>query len=200
MTDAAATPRHLRDPRALRALAHPLRIKLLEALVTHGTLTATQASALFATSPASCSFHLRELARFGFVERADGGHGRERPWRAVTASLRFDPHADDPDEALAAGELSHVLKGRWIERFERWSLIARSYPAPWRHALSTSQFVAWLTPDETTELVTEITRLIQERYPHRLADPSTRPHDAIPVEIILDAHPFDLDAHEGRPQ
>lgn len=200
MTDAAATPRHLRDPRALRALAHPLRIKLLEALVTHGTLTATQASELFSTTPASCSFHLRELARFGFVERADGGHGRERPWRAVAAPLHFDPHADDPDEAIAASELARVLQGRWIERFEGWSQVAHTYAAPWRHALSTSQFVVWLTPTETTDLLAELARLIQERYPDRLSDPSTRPPDAMAVEIILDAHPFDLEAGGAQHQ
>src|SRR6185437_9949446 len=71
----------LTDPKAMRALAHPLRWALLEALGHAGTLTATQASDMLGESPANCAFHLRTLARYGFVEEAGGGKGRERPWR-----------------------------------------------------------------------------------------------------------------------
>lgn len=78
--------------------------------------------------------------------------------------------------------------------------MAHTYAAPWRHALSTSQFVVWLTPTETTDLLAELARLIQERYPDRLSDPSTRPPDAMAVEIILDAHPFDLEAGGAQHQ
>ena len=71
----------LTDPKAIRALAHPLRWGLLEALSHAGTLTATQASEMLGESPANCAFHLRTLAKYGFVEEAGGGRGRERPWR-----------------------------------------------------------------------------------------------------------------------
>src|SRR5919108_2121595 len=71
----------LTDPRALRALAHPIRLALLGALRREGPLTATQAGALVGESAASCSFHLRQLAKYGLVEEAGGGRGRERPWR-----------------------------------------------------------------------------------------------------------------------
>ena len=72
---------NLTDPKAIRALAHPVRMALLEALGHAGTLTATQASEMLGESPANCAFHLRTLAKYGFVEEAGGGRGRERPWR-----------------------------------------------------------------------------------------------------------------------
>jgi predicted transcriptional regulator len=60
----------LTDPKAMRALAHPLRWALLEALTHAGTLTATQASEMLGESPTNCAFHLRTLAKYGFVEEA----------------------------------------------------------------------------------------------------------------------------------
>src|SRR5580700_11568611 len=85
--DATRKPRtvtKLSDPRALRAMAHPIRLSLIGVLRREGPLTATQAGELIGESSASCSFHLRQLAKYGLVEEAGGGHGRERPWRATT--------------------------------------------------------------------------------------------------------------------
>lgn len=77
-------PRTLTDPQSLRALGHPVRLALLEALLA-GPLTATQAGEIIGESPTTCSFHLRQLARYGFVEEAGGGAGRTR-------SVAADPH------------------------------------------------------------------------------------------------------------
>src|SRR5262245_58937004 len=71
---------NLTDPKAMRALAHPVRMALLELLGVAGTITATQASEVLGESPANCAFHLRTLAKYGFVKEAGGGRGRERPW------------------------------------------------------------------------------------------------------------------------
>ena len=75
------SPRALTDPRAIRALAHPVRIALLEALAREGPLTATEAAELLTDSPGNMSWHLQTLAKYGYVEEADGGVGRRRPWR-----------------------------------------------------------------------------------------------------------------------
>src|ERR1700761_5736702 len=74
--------KRLTDPRALRALAHPIRLELVGLLRRLGPLTATQAAELIGESSGSTSFHLRQLAKYGLVEDAGGGAGRERPWRA----------------------------------------------------------------------------------------------------------------------
>ena len=57
-------------------------------------------------SPSNCSFHLRQLAKYGFVEEAEGGTGRQRPWRAVHVGMRFTDVQEDAETALAAGALA----------------------------------------------------------------------------------------------
>ena len=81
--------RHVRDAAALKALAHPLRVSLLAALVTEGPMTASQAAARVDDSPSNCSWHLRKLAEHGFVREARGGTGRNRPWQAVSEGLSW---------------------------------------------------------------------------------------------------------------
>src|SRR5213075_1235389 len=98
----------LTDPKAMRALAHPLRWALLEALGHAGTLTATQASEMLGESPANCAFHLRTLAKYGFVEEAGGGKGRERPWRRTYDTLSWGRNPGDPGAAIAAEALDQV--------------------------------------------------------------------------------------------
>ena len=104
------------DARAMRALAHPLRIALLEALVHTGTLTATQASELLGESPANCAFHLRTLGKYGYVVEAGGGKGRERPWRRADTALHITTEQEDPGAAVAAEELGQFWADRIMER------------------------------------------------------------------------------------
>src|ERR1700748_1596009 len=87
--------RHITDARTLRALAHPVRIALLEALALGGAMTATQVGEQIGESPTTCSFHLRQLAKYGFVEEAGGGKGRARPWRMTTIGMRVAGVHDD---------------------------------------------------------------------------------------------------------
>ena len=101
--------RELTDPLAMRALAHPTRLALLEALADAGSLTATQASDVVGESPASCSFHLRQLQKYGFVEEAGGGTGRQRPWKLAHVGMRFPDVQEDPEVAMAAVGLQSVL-------------------------------------------------------------------------------------------
>src|ERR1700748_927844 len=83
------TVTQLTDPRALRAYAHPGRMALLGLLRREGPLTATRAAELLGESSGTCSFHLRQLAKYGLVEEAGGGTGREKPWRAGTTWARW---------------------------------------------------------------------------------------------------------------
>ncbi|MGW4383591.1 winged helix-turn-helix domain-containing protein [Kitasatospora sp. NPDC004531] len=59
---------------------HPVRIALLDLLAEAGTVTSTGAAARLGLSSGLCSFHLRQLARYGLVEEVPQG-GRARPWR-----------------------------------------------------------------------------------------------------------------------
>src|ERR1700728_488216 len=78
--------RRIADAPTMRAMAHPVRLALLEALGRHEPLTATEAAEVVGESPSACSFHLRMLAKYGLVEDAGGGSGRRRPWRRKNPS------------------------------------------------------------------------------------------------------------------
>ena len=91
------------DPTVMRALAHPVRMALIELFGVHPTLTATQASEALGESPANCAFHLRTLAKYGFIEEAGGGRGRERPWKASDQVAPHPPPVVRPRLRAGAG-------------------------------------------------------------------------------------------------
>src|ERR1700686_3441278 len=88
----------LTAPRALRAYAHPVRMALMGLQRTEGPLTATRAAELLGESSGTCSFHLRQLAKYGLVEEAGGGTGREKPWRATATTTDWDAAGDGTPE------------------------------------------------------------------------------------------------------
>src|ERR671922_2256981 len=92
-TSGGITERRVRlsDPRALRALAHPLRLALLDRLMSFGEQTAAQCATAVGSTASNCSYHLRALARVGLVERGESADGRERPWRSSATGLEFGP-------------------------------------------------------------------------------------------------------------
>lgn len=71
------------DPKALRALAHPVRQRVINELFNGEVLTATEAARLCGITPSAMSYHLRALEQWGIVERDESADGRERPWRAT---------------------------------------------------------------------------------------------------------------------
>jgi hypothetical protein len=108
--------RRISDPGALRALAHAGRYAILERLQAQGPATATEVAAVAGLSPSACSYHLRLLARHGFVEPDDSrdraaADGRERVWRASITGWWNDPDPDaDPREVQAVDStLSRVM-------------------------------------------------------------------------------------------
>src|SRR5215213_4049628 len=101
-----ASTTEVTDPRAMRALAHPLRLELLDLLAVEGTATATRCAEALGESQASCSFHLRQLAKYGFVEEAEPASWRERPWRLTSVSQRWSSVQADPAGTLAAAQLA----------------------------------------------------------------------------------------------
>src|ERR1700722_4167684 len=98
--------RKLTDARTMRALTHPVRVAMLEALTLGGAMTATELGEQIGESPTTCSFHLRQLAKYGWVEEAGGGKGRARPWRLATIGFQTSVAQEDPDTSLAASALS----------------------------------------------------------------------------------------------
>jgi DNA-binding transcriptional ArsR family regulator len=176
------------DPRAIRALAHPVRMRLIELLAHTGTVTATQASEVLGESPANCAFHLRTLAKYGYVEEAGGGHGRERPWRRTHSGLQFSDQ-EDAAYTTAVDALAEFALGQLFDR-ARTGLAGRAnWPAGWSGQLGMNQTLMYLTPDEATELGRELFELLM-RYSDRIDHPDRRPPDALPVEVVALGYPL----------
>jgi DNA-binding transcriptional ArsR family regulator len=191
-TDPLADVRKLTDARTLRALTHPVRIALIEALLLGGALTATEVGERIGESPTTCSFHLRQLARYGFVEEAGGGKGRSRPWRLTAVGMQFATAHDDPETEMAAGALVRMLRERQFGRYLTWLETNKNFPPQWRDAAGSSESIIYLTPGELDELSEEVLALVLPRFRERLTDPARRPPDAVPVEILMLAYPISL--------
>ena len=184
--------RELTDSRTLRALTHPVRIALIEALLLGGAMTATEVGERIGESPTTCSFHLRQLARYGFVEEAGGGKGRSRPWRLTSTGMQFSSVHADPETELAAVALVRMLRDRQFARYQTWLETNQTFPREWRDAAASSESILYLTPAELDELGEEVLALVLPRFRERLTDPARRPPDALPVEILMLAYPISL--------
>jgi DNA-binding transcriptional ArsR family regulator len=180
----------LTDPRALRAVAHPTRLRLLGLLRREGPLTATQAAEHLDGSVAGCSFHLRQLAKYGLVEEAGGGRGRERPWRATAMFTSWPNAPDTPDLAAASELLTTVLAERYFEQLMAWLERRRSEPREWQTRELFGDVAVHLTPEELGDLDRSVQELI-EPYLDRIANPALRPPDARLVMFIALGFPLE---------
>jgi predicted ArsR family transcriptional regulator len=173
----------LADPVAMRAYAHPLRLSLVSLLRREGPKTATQAAAQLGESVPSCSFHLRQLAKYGLVERVEGADQRERPWRATARLTSWDDAADDPAMRQAADQLTEVLLARYFQQAQQWLHRREGEPVPWRRVTGIGDRDVYLTVAEMAGLQQKIEDLI-EAYDDRMTDPSRRPTGSRRVTIV----------------
>ena len=184
------TRRRVTDSDALKALAHPVRLALLETLVTEGPMTATQAAQRVGSSPSNCSWHLRKLAEHGFVREARGHAGRNRPWQAVSQGLDWgepDDTAADPTDRIAAEALTDLLVEREVQRLRAAQASRDTEPAAWQEVTGLVSSMLWLTAEEAADLRRRLTDLLQapnELSAERAAHPDTRPEDARLVSLV----------------
>jgi DNA-binding transcriptional ArsR family regulator len=186
----------LTDPRALRALAHPIRLELVGLLRLRGPLTATRAAELIGESSGSTSFHLRQLAKYGLVEEAGGGKGRERPWRATAMFTGWPDVADSPELAAASGLLGGVIAEKYFEWLMRWLDQRDREPAEWQEAAGFGDTVVWVTAEELSELGRQQDALT-DRFLERWTKPEARPPGARPIALVQIAVP--VEGADGEP-
>ena len=144
--------RQITDPRIMRALAHPTRIELLELVAREGELTATAAADALGLSPANCSFHLRQLGKYGFLEEAEPGPGRTRPWRIGSVHHSWEEVGPDAEATAAASALTSVVLERDLNRLRDWLARQPAAEPRWRKAAFLSEALLYLTPDELESL------------------------------------------------
>ena len=183
-------PVELTDPRMMRALAHQARIAIWTHLGMHGPATATECAQIAGLSPSACSYHLRTLARYGFVEEdpQSAADGRERPWRARLLAFNMSSGPDAPPATQVASQLLVENMRAAAEEIRVRYLARRSeYPDDWQTAAGEVFSVAHVTPDELDRMRSEVLE-VMARY-IRL-DPASRSSGALPVRIMLDLFPW----------
>ncbi|MCO1596937.1 helix-turn-helix domain-containing protein [Micromonospora sp. RHAY321] len=161
------------EPQALRALAHPVRLAILDRLQRHGPATATGLSPHVGATPSVVSWHLRHLATFGLVADWEGATSRrERWWQAAARGFRFTLPEDAEGQA-AARQLRGEMFARTAEAPQQWLLNDEPrLDAEWRGlaGVADTRFVA--TADELRQLETAIEELLAP-YVRRKDDESS---------------------------
>jgi DNA-binding transcriptional ArsR family regulator len=166
--------RTVTDPATLRALAHPLRLALLDLLDREGELTATRAAELTGENSANCSFHLRQLAKHGFVEPAASPDARSRPWRRTSAGERVPTTRDRRTLAASAAVGALILERLASEARAFWAGAADD--VAWQDASFMTSDTLHLTCDELRELARDVSAAIERRAAaHRTGRAGTRP-------------------------
>ena len=178
----------LTDPRAMRAYAHPVRMALIGLLRTRGPLTATQAAEQLGESSGTCSFHLRQLAKYGFCEEAGGGRGREKPWRATAMFTTRNFTPGDSELSAAERHLDASILERYRTRIAHWLQTRAGEPPEWQRATGFGDLSVPLTAAELERLRDDVQALLRP-YLGRVTGEDEAPEDARRVELIQFAFP-----------
>ena len=185
------------------ALGHPLRVALLGLLAHRATLTSTEAARELGESSGACSFHLRQLARYGHVEEVPGARGRARPWRLTTGAGRAGGESASGESASgepaggeppgAGDEFGALARELENEGYRRWLAHREAAPPGWRdEAFST---VLHLTPAELADVAAQIRGVIAA-YAGRAAAPGA---GVLPVAVVARMFPL-LPADAAPPE
>jgi DNA-binding transcriptional ArsR family regulator len=175
--------RRLSGADELRVLAHPLRLRILQVLHERTMATATDVAEIVGESPANCSWHLRQLAKHGFVEEAGEVRGRRRPWRRTGQSMEWGDSGETGETAAASDQLSTVFMEQEFGGLRGWQAWRRTDPVEWQDAATFIQSTAWLTVEELAVVNAELLEVLL-RHRERLADPSLRPPGARRIRLF----------------
>jgi len=153
--------RRIAEPEALEALAHPVRLELIDHLMAAGPATASACARAVGDTPSNCSYHLRVLAQVGLVGEVASADGRERPWRALITG--FDTGGEDSAAPMTPQEAKLLAVS--VQRDQR---VLRDYlarrdvvPGEWRRADFYGAYTLRLAPDELRELTGKLDALIR---------------------------------------
>jgi predicted ArsR family transcriptional regulator len=173
----------------MRALAHPLRVALLELMRRDGEITATRAAELLDESPGNMSWHLQTLAKYGYVEETGKGRGRSRPWRLASEGQSFATGVADPEVVVAGEALERTFTARTYDQLREWWSRRLGYPVKWRRAAFMSNSVVYLTAAELAEITDEVNAIYTRHGERVLAE--KRPAGALPVRLYAHGHPLE---------
>jgi hypothetical protein len=178
---------------ALRALAHPARLDLLDLLRVHETLTAAECARLLATSTKSCSYHLGVLAAQGLVARAGepGADGRERPWRRVADEAGTPPGPESGADQRARTAAMQVTAQRDLELFTVFLEREAGEPAQWRAAVTVHTRAAVMSAGQLRGWGLAVEALTREHVARARQAPGA---GARPVRLAIRGFPQEIPA------
>ncbi|MEV0096633.1 helix-turn-helix domain-containing protein [Streptomyces sp. NPDC050738] len=181
------------DARSLRALAHPLRVRMLESLRLNGPATSSKLAEEFGENTGTVSWHLRNLAEHGFIEEeVDRGTKRERWWRAVegTHVLHSSEMRKNPESRAAVDLYLQEMVREVNEKLTTY--LAQDWPVEWERSWLLGNWDDLrLTPEQVDALNAELTGVIEKYTSPKGAEPEP---GALPVSVQLQTFP----RHEGR--
>jgi DNA-binding transcriptional ArsR family regulator len=181
----------LRDPRDIRAVAHPARMAIIDALATGDELTATECAELTGLSPSATAYHLKLLERYGFAERAPARpDARDRPWRATGRGGALDLDTSTPAGAAAAVAVGLAFFDRSRVIAEQFIAGERDEPEEWQDVAALTNADVWLTPDEAREVYAALGTALA---PYRDRSLRKRPDGTRRVRVMgmVTPHPSD---------
>lgn len=177
------------DEQALRALAHPLRVRLYERLNIDGPATASQLAERLAESSGATSYHLRQLARHGFIQELPArGTKRERWWRVRPGGFTLES-LEFLGDARTRADTELVVREHlrsYSEQLAQWFSEAESWPEEWTAAAVDNTSVAPLTSDELATMRDEVMAVL-DRYV-TVARSRAEPEGA--EQVIVHFHAF----------
>lgn len=177
--------KRITDPKALRVMAHPLRWQLLEIVAREGSATATQCAQETGESVANCSYHLNLLAKYDYIAKAEGGRGREKPYRVVGEHQRFGSEdATDDDARLATQAATTAFLDYAFALIRDRALRQHLEPPEWSAVSGVDNTNEFLTAAEAEQMRDEVRKLM-DRFRDRRADPAKRPPGARSVNFFL---------------
>jgi predicted ArsR family transcriptional regulator len=188
-TGSPGNPLLLTDPRVMRALAHPARMEIWQHIGLEGPATATECAEMVGLSPSACSYHLRTLAKYGFVEEdtAHSADGRERRWRAKISAINVPSAPGTVAQRDAARLLTESIHASAEELRESYHDRQSEYPDDWQAALGTNYDIVHATPEELETLKQRLIELFGE---YRRLSPDERPPGTRRVLVTLDLTPW----------
>ena len=157
----------------LRALAHPLRWKLLDAVFREGTATATRCAELTGESVASCSYHLNILGKYGYLELVPGP-GKEKPWRHTDLRQDLSAPGQDLEDELASEAATEAFLEHEFARLRTWRRRLDAGPGEWQQASGLGGSTMWVSAAELGQIKDEMMAILH-RYTERSQDPALRP-------------------------
>ncbi|MFJ9925289.1 MULTISPECIES: ArsR/SmtB family transcription factor [Streptomyces] len=162
--------RRITDLGTLKALAHPLRMRLYRALTLARTATASQLAGQVDEAVSLVSYHLRKLAEHGLIEEAaqQSGDGRERWWQPASDGVRIsdEDFRDAPEKAAAHTAASRLFFAQRTEMYQRFLDERAHWGEEWNDAAESSEAMLRLTAAELAELTRDMLALVR-RYEER---------------------------------